>query len=168
MPHKNAAGDVYPLNHLHPFRFPLELERGPVTISVAFAMHCFTRGIQSEDTSGDMYQDAREKRTFCPERYQLSRLLPRLVRDLASASCRFAKSGNYVTVEAVDLNGNRRVYGVFFNVRQWKHEGGPRILLTVQSAYALSPTQHQPGTGKIRFTRLIELTLEGVKPKPPR
>ncbi|MER1941741.1 hypothetical protein ABS755_13675 [Castellaniella sp. FW104-16D08] len=139
-----------------------------MTIAVAFAMHCFTKDAAMADPSADTYSDERETRAFCSDRYQLSKLLPALVRGLASSACQFAKADNYVVVETADQEGNARLYGVFFNVKKWKAEDGPCVLLTVQSAYPFSPSKPQPGQGKIRFTRLIELTLDGVKPQKPR
>lgn len=91
-PHRNGAGEVFPLNHLHPFRFPLDLERGTVVVAAAFAMHCFTKESRPDDDPADFYEDDRERRTFCPERYQLSKGLPDLVRGLAAGSCQFAKA----------------------------------------------------------------------------
>lgn len=76
MPHINGEGEAFPLNHLHPFRYELNLERGVVNISVGFAMHCFTRGCLPDDDITNFYKDDREVRTFCNERYSLSYQLP--------------------------------------------------------------------------------------------
>lgn len=166
-PHVDGAGKSFPLNHLHPFRFSVELKRGPAIIAVAFAMHCFTRHVLPEDAPADFYADHREKRTFCRDRYQHSRILPGLVRALADNHCRYAKNDNYVVIEVEGCDGVSVEYGVFFNVKRWRG-GDPCILLTVQSAYVFDPGRPLPGRGKIHFRRLVELTLDGIRPKPPR
>jgi len=57
---------------------------------------------------------------------------------------------------------------VFFNVMRKKDADGLAVLLTVQSAYPLDQGTPDPGRGAVRFTRLVELTLEGTKPLPPK
>lgn len=64
-PHLDDSGEYHPLNHLHPFRFALSLPTGDVTISVGFAMHCFTRACIDDDEASSLYTDDREERTFC-------------------------------------------------------------------------------------------------------
>lgn len=175
MPHTNAAGETFPLNHLHPFQLPLAIGERQVVIAVAFAMHCFSRAVRDDDDPGDEYRDNREVRTFCYERYALSRGLPQIVRDLPNRHCQFAKQENFVTIDTQSQAGETIRYGVFFNMKRWKEREIPvvqdpqaHLLLTVQSAYRLNPDKPTPGTGKITFSRLVELTLEGTRPRPPR
>jgi len=177
MPHVDGAGQAYPLNHLHPFRIMMQVGRQEVLLSVAFAMHCFSRGSVEDDDPADFYTDDREQRTFCRERYALSRLLPSIVHDLPIKPCLFARDDNFVAIETVSPYGQVLKYGVFFNLKRWKDvdidptdaaDLKADVLLTIQSAYCLDPNKTLPGRGKIKFVRLVELTLQGVKPKPPR
>ncbi|AZG10365.1 hypothetical protein EGT29_22205 [Pigmentiphaga sp. H8] len=64
--------------------------------------------------------------------------------------------------------GKTALYGVFFNVLRVKDSAGPAVLLTIQSAYELALSRQLSMRGSIKFTRLVELTLQGVKPRPPR
>lgn len=169
MPFTEANGRQYPLNHLHPFRFNLQLsETVNVEIRVAFAMHCFTRSCADGEDPAQFYKDARETRAFCPDRYALSSRLPAIARELATRKCGFAKDENYVTIDVQAEAGETTRYGVFFNVRQVKDADGPAVLLTIQSAYELAPNKQLPTRGDIKFKTLIGLILKGVKPRPPR
>ena len=107
-------------------------------------------------------------RSFCPDRYALSPRLPTIARELATRRCGYAKSENYVTVDVPVAEGKTALYGVFFNVLRVKDSAGPAVLLTIQSAYELVLGRQLPMRGSIRFTRLVELTLQGIKPRPPR
>lgn len=168
-PHTDAMGKAYPLNHLHPFRYTLAvncgIEQADVEIRVAFAMHCFTRACADGDDESLLYRDARETRSFCPDRYVLSLHLPDIARTLADRRCRFAKADNYVTIDVPMTGGAAAQYGVFFNVMR---KDGNAVLLTIQSAYQLGAGKQVPGRGSIGFARLVELTLTGVKPRAPR
>lgn len=131
-------------------------------------MHCFTRARQTTDQTSQFYRDGRETCTFCPARYTLSPRLPAIARGLASRKCGYAKNENYVTVDVPVTSGGAGCYGVFFNVLRVKNSDGQAVLLTIQSAYELERGKQLPVSGSIHFTRLVELTLRGVKPRPPR
>jgi hypothetical protein len=166
-PYTSDTGQAYPLFHLHPFRYGLVLSSGTeAEIRVGFALHCFTRACDADDVESQYYSDDRETRTFCPDRYALSFRLPDIARNLATSKCGFAKDDNFVTINVDSEGGVSRSYGVFFNVLRVKDVDGVAILLTIQSAYELRPGKQVPVRGSIKFTRLVELTLEGVKPKP--
>lgn len=168
-PFVDEEGQAFPLNHLHPFRYPLEIANGRVVeIRVAFAMHCFTRGADTAGESSLLYKDDREVRSFCHDRYALSSGLPLIARELAARKCGFAKNENYVTVDVQTTQGAAGSYGVFFNVMRVKDDSGLAVLLTIQSAYRLDVGKQPPIKGSIKFTRLIELTLDGIKPRAPR
>jgi hypothetical protein len=174
-PHAGKDGKHYPLNHVHPFRFEVvmpAMEGRPETIvivEVGFGLHCFTRKIQHTDDPADLYGDAREQRTFCHQRYELSKQLGAIVRDLQARPCAFASSDNFVTVEVTAADGATLRYGVFFNLkRQSAKRDGNVVLLVVQSAYCLDPGKPNPAKGKIRFNTLLGHALRGTRPKPPR
>jgi hypothetical protein len=174
-PHINARGKAIPLNHLHPLRYTLQVSAQghsqpvDVGIAVGFGLHCFTRNTEPNDDDAESYCDGRESRTFCPDRYALSVELPTIARSLITRKCGFAKAENYVTVDVRRRGGNALRYGVFFNIKEWKaNQGLGCVLVAIQSAYELSPTKQLPLRGNISFTRLVELTLQGIRPRPPR
>lgn len=98
-PHVDAQGQTYSLNHLHPFRFSIEIGSREVQISVGFAMHCFSKALVEGDDEANIYSDDREQRTFCQERYDLSWKLPQIVRALPQGHCLFARDDNFVTID---------------------------------------------------------------------
>lgn len=168
-PYVDASGRAYPLNHLHPFRYQLNVGgANSIDIHVAFAMHCFTRAKADGDHPVQFYADQRETRSFCFSRYEQSVRLPTIVRELAIRKCGYAKDENYVTVDVQKADESHVTYGVFFNVRQLKKSEGEAVQLTVQSAYELAADGKLPSRGSIKFQRLVELTLAGIKPRPPR
>lgn len=173
-PHTDKANKKYPLNHLHPFRFDVTLPASPqqpevaVSVSVAFGLHCFTKKIGPNDCPGDRYRDDREERTFCYERYELSRNLRQIVESLPQRPCGFAKDDNFVTIDVSDSAGANVRYGIFFNLKRWKKANDNAVLLVVQSAYKLHAGKPDPSKGRIRLNVLLGHTLRGTKPRPPR
>jgi hypothetical protein len=135
--------------------------------------HCGDRGQASAAVAGDLeallYRDNREIRTFCFDRYALSKQLPEIARTLAARKCGFAKDDNYVTVDVQQDCGKTLCYGVFFSVKTWRNGAGVNgLLLVIQRAYELKPEKEAPGRDSISFARLLELTLQGIRPRPPR
>lgn len=172
-PYVDEKGQAYPLNHLHPLRYDVLLEGGHdkpellVHVYVGFGMHCFTRKIADGDGSSSLYTDDRESRTFCHERYQLSKLLPEIARTLGVRQCGFAKNENFVTIDINGQGDSSVRYAVFFNVKAWKERGMNSVLVVIQSAYGLSLEKLVPSKGKIRFHVLLGHALRGTKPKKP-
>lgn len=173
-PHVDGAGQAFGLSHLHPFRYEVTLEAKAglparvVLVYVGFGMHCFTRKTEGGDDPSSHYADDRETRTFSPERYQLSRELPKIVRTLGLRRCGFAKDDNYVTVDLPSVDGQSIRYAVFFNVKVWREQGRDSVLLVVQSAYVLSAGKPDPGKGKVGFNVLLGNVLRGQRPRKPR
>ena len=172
MPHTDATGQSYPLNHLHPFRFDYHLpaDKGlparTASIQVGFGLHCFTRKCQRGDPVSELYKDDREVRTFDYDRYGLSKELRRIIESLDGRKCSFATHENFLTVDTVGQGGQPVRYGVFFNLK--KLSVGNELLLVVQSAYALDPSKSTPHKGTIGFKVLVGHTLRGTKPRKPK
>lgn len=91
-------GRTYSLSHLNGFDHRYEgtdTSTGQVTsfdVRVLFDDHCYTSGVShdaSYDTATVVSRSVREVRIFSPERYELSRLLPDLVRGLLDRTCYF-------------------------------------------------------------------------------
>jgi hypothetical protein len=171
--HAPRAGEHYALSHLHPFLRSIELPATDnhsarvVELHVCFGLHTFTRAIEPNDGSHQLYRDNRETRTFCPMRYRRSFELPAIIRTLETRRCEFARgiSGlvNYVTVETAD--GER--YAAFFELRRFKAVGPNAVQLMVQSAYVLDPGKPAPGKGRIHFHALLGHVLRGTTPRRP-
>ncbi len=171
-PYQAPGGRAYPLNHLHPLRYQVELppQNGrpglDVWVNVGFAMHCFTRDLVHNDPEDLHYRDDRECRAFCFDRYDLSHRLPEIARTLPQRTCQFAKNENYVTLDHLTPDGSVITYGAFFNV---KRQAADTVMLVFQSAYAIDsdPKRQPPGKGKIGLRVLLGHALRGTKPKRP-
>lgn len=173
-PHKHE-GSSYPLVHLYPFRFSIELLASEkyaaraVEIRVGFSCHTFTRKPRGED--GDVqpyFQKGEEVRLFCHERYLLSKSLADIVKSLPNRKCYFAGRENYFIVEGHELLAAEQEYRVFFDVR---HTGKSHaVLLFVQSAYPANRNKGAPhgiASKKVGFRVLVNHALRNTKPTPP-
>jgi hypothetical protein len=138
-------GHIWDLTHLHPFCFSLELPaRGELhavafEIDVVFGLHCFTEEIKEGDKAELRYADLREIRSFNVERYELSFLLPDIIRSLDRRRCYHGRFNNFMTFEVI-RNGMVRHYQIYFQVSRSKQNEG-RLSLFVQSAYPKSVPQ---------------------------
>lgn len=175
-PHQGPDGVAYPLHHVHPVRFDLELpakgkyEALYVEIRVGFSMHTFTRKEAQGDDPAWRYSDDRETRIFDLDRYELSKHLPDVVRTFHQRKCFHAKAINYLTLGQPEglLAGHE--YQVYFDLRRWKAKeekgGRPVILVIVQSAYAVPFGQAPRGRRRqpVGFNVLVNAALSGRKP----
>ena len=110
-----------------------------------FSCHCFTRSFKWDPRTRDsipddeIYDDGRETRVLCADRYHASR---RLLRDvivgLATRRIVVAdeRQPNFVTVETASSDGVQRMYAVFFEVSRDRARKR-RLILRVQSAHML-------------------------------
>lgn len=162
MPHEHA-GQQYSLTHVHPFTmdyaFP-ESERhesGVVTIRIGFSLHCWTRDEETRPATHGWYSDEREKRAFDLERYELSKQLPEIVRQLHRSHCYLAKAENFVTVSLQNSSGGQVEYEVYFNVRAGNEPMTAELI--VQSAYprvkGASPKALRRYTQRIKFATIL-------------
>ena len=176
-PHHNFCqvayrGHEWDLSHLRPFAFRCDIRRAPeslnVDVVVFFSCHCFTRAEGPPAALlSDYYDDGREVRILCEERYALSKqFLPRLVIELWNRHIRIASSKpNFVTIELIDNEGGATNYAVFFEVRKDTRRK-KRLLLRVQSAYKIEAIKGQLAkAGKVNFDVLLRATYEGRKIK---
>lgn len=164
------CGVPWELSHLEPFAFRVDPGLGfEVTVVVLFSCHCFTRSLARDGRtrlaipSGELFDDGREVRVLCEERYELSRRhLPHLIKDLRKRSIQIARDHppNYVTSVPLDDTASLpRRYVVFFEVsRDNKRKG--RLILQVQSGYVIedAPRGRLRARRKISFLTLLRAT----------
>src|SRR5471030_1645990 len=102
-------GGQWDLNHLDPFAFQCDLDLDfPAAVLVLLSCHCFTHSFawdprpRIEIPQYEIYDDGREERILCPDRYQSSRrLLRELVLSLPTRRITVAdeRQPNFMTVE---------------------------------------------------------------------
>lgn len=176
-----VCGEVeYDLSHLHPLSFDVIVPAQPgkpqqvYRVNVIFGMHCFTRKpVPGETYSADLeYEHEGESRVFCSERHALSMSLPEIMRSIGSRKCFHTNYGTYFIVEAVNLDGKKYEYAIFFKVS--KASKGLRLNVYVQSAYRLDGDE-RVGDGvplkkskPIKFMVIAHNTCTGKAIKPPR
>ena len=170
-------GNTWDLSHLDPFAFQCDLDLGvPVTVLVLFSCHCFTHSIAWDSRSrieiphSEIYNDEREKRVLCPDRYHSSRRLLRdLVLGLPTRRIIVAdeRQPNFMTVETTNASGEPSLYAVFFEVEKDKTRKH-RLLLRIQSAYTLDQglTKRQKEAKKVTLRSILRAAVEGRKIRP--
>ncbi|WP_244108465.1 hypothetical protein [Burkholderia anthina] len=171
-PPTTYRGEHWDLSHLRPLTFTCDLETGfDVTVLVLFSCHCFTRSFKWDRRARDaipddeIYDDGRETRVLCADRYRASRrLLRNVIVGLATRRIVVAdeRQPNFVTVEIESSDGMQRVYAVFFEVSKDRSRKR-RLVLRVQSAYLLEGelTRRQRDARKVALRTLLRASLEG-------
>jgi hypothetical protein len=169
--------EVWDLSYLDPLSFHFELEpEFIVTVVVFFSCHCFTHSFEWdkrprwEIPADEIYDDGRERRVLCRERYEISR---RVLRDvmttLATRRITLAddRQPNFLTVETTDLFGASSIYAVFFEVLKAKTRKR-RLILQVQSAYRLDDglSKRQRNAKKVTLRSILLAAMEGRKIRP--
>jgi hypothetical protein len=161
-------GKRYTLGHLNGFDHtytsvdPKTSAPASYAVRVLFDDHCYTKGValgEPYDPALFISQTVREVRVFDPQRYQLSSLLPALVKDLLNRQCYFGSQENFVTV---DLSTGEK-YNVYFSLSKTGKRAGLR--LRVQSAYL---REQQDKLQKVRFGLLLRNTQHNIPTRPPR
>lgn len=131
-------------------------------VRVLFDDHCYTKGVprgDPYDPAAYVSETVKEVRVFDPARYQLSLMLPALVKDLLNRQCYFGDQDNFVTI---DLSTGDK-YNVYFAVSKIGKRGGLR--LRIQSAYVRS---QQDKLQKVNFGLILRNIRENKALKPPR
>lgn len=139
---------------------------------IEFGLHCFTRGLnlhqkeQWERIENDLiYFDSREKRIFDFNRYELSKKLPEITKEISQKNCFHTGKENFFIIEIVNDQGLRQEYEVYFQVSKSKE----RLRLFVQSAY-IRDSMHrasQPKKQKISFFTIAHNVKTNKKIKLP-
>ncbi len=172
-----ANETCHDLSHLHPFRYALSLpahSQDPariLEIRVAFSSHCFTERCLDGTHDAPYSPNIHDPRKFCPERYELSKLLPRIAQELDRRRIYFnfknSMRRNFITVDLAGKANPRAEYLVFFDVRTM---GEPdAILVFIETAFATGAAPKPSGIGRQRvgFKVLVNLALRRQKPHPP-
>lgn len=164
-------GEVWDLSHLDPFAIRLDPGVGfELDVVVLFSCHCFTKDPGADPIPEDeWFDDDRERRVLCPERYRLSRShLRSIVASLERRRIIVANEtqGNFVTVELIDSDVERIQYAVFF-AAEADREQRKRVLLRVQSAYRLDMlTARQRAAKKVGFSVLVRKAYQNERVRP--
>jgi hypothetical protein len=158
-------GEAIDLSHLEPFEFlvlPIGLERD-ATISVRFHDHCFSESYDRAKHSSLIRTNqasSSEMRGFSRVRYELSKLLPDIIRQMDGQKIASTREGNMVKVTLQ----NGRTYPVFFTMRR---AGRRRVELFVVSAYVWDKPAAPATTGTMKFNMAVAKILKNERPAFP-
>jgi hypothetical protein len=129
-----------------------------VEIRVGFSMHTFTVKRADAGPEADPYDDDREAgvRFFDPERYELSKSLPEIIKSIERRKCFWAQHEAFLTLDRIDAADSE--YRVFFSVRR---VDGRTVELVVRSAYPGDPAFRPRGQTKqpIGFRVIVSKAL---------
>jgi len=162
----------YQLEHLHPFEFVFSQEatekkpRKEYFVNITFSMHCFTKKIMEGEDCNELllYEDKKEKREICFDRYKLSKNLPNIIKELDVRKCYHTRHGNYFTIDISDETKIAK-YEIYFVVSKSKEKG--KLNLFVQSAYLRSESNNQRKKKKpIKFKIILYNTSINKPIKP--
>ena len=163
---------TYDLSHLAPFECtfvqpatPDKPERS-YRVWVEFGHHCFTRSIVDADPDELIYPEPwQDQRTFDVDRWQLSKALPDLIRDLMNREVRHTNHGNFLTISITALDGTPVEYEVYFKVSKT----GKKLYLFVSSAFPRDPARigARPVRRTIKLSAILYNVQVGKPVKPP-
>ena len=130
-------------------------------VKIEFSNHCFTTA-GAYDAALE-YLPAKDKRIFEFKRYELSKSLPSIIRDLANRNCYFASSvqGNFMTCE---VTVDKENYVVYFYVKKF----GKKLVLIVQSAYVNDDYTRSHKDKKVGFFLILNKTQRREPIKRPQ
>jgi len=164
-PSLTINGQAIDLAHLEPLSLAFAVERlagRTLTIDVKFTNHCYTETFDpGRHDPAHVVMDRGRKRVFDPQRHDLSRHLPEIIRSLPARSVHITRPGrNYVYVAQVDVQGS--AYPLFFHLRRGaqRHD----LTMVVESAYPVADRQEiLRGTSKVSFAVLCAKTFRGER-----
>lgn len=170
-PHQ-VGSTVYELDHLHPYhREHVIPAKGPnperrLLLNVSYGIHCFTRDPRDGEqvAQPNWYADSRERRVFCPERWELSQHLPEVINTLGQRRCLHTGRAEFVTVKVVQW-GREFDYAVFFTVSKARRSRAD-LNLFVNSAH--ERYNRLTYTKPIKFDVILVNSFLNKPIKPPR
>ena len=105
-----------------------------LAIEIKFSCHCFTEKSGPQDPPDLMYRHAHEVRKFDLVRYELSKRLPQLIKELPGKSVYRSKTHSFFFLRQTEESQIDGPYVVFFNIRKSK-TAGIDLHMHVESAY---------------------------------
>lgn len=157
-------GTIYDCSHLdaHVVNYTNPENNETYCFYVTYSHHCFckTDEVLVLDNAW-IYPYDKDPRHFHPGRYELSKLLPRIIESLPTTHTVHAGYDSYAIAEA-NMNGVVTCYFVVFTV----FRSNKKFRLHVQSAY---PLDHRPKMKKVGFFNIARALKVGKPlPKPQK
>ncbi len=134
---------------------------------IKFSHHCFTEDIKPEDDSVLIYPSQTDVRTFNFRRWELSKHLPDIIKNLMSRHISHTEHQNFLTIEIIDQNNQQFEYNIFFEVRRATND--KRLHLVISSAFPRDEDRisSRPKPNKVRFSTIL-FNVQHNKPIKPK
>lgn len=153
-------GQIYDPSHLNDFIFTYQLSELQCRIRVSFSCHCFTKAL--DNTPNHLiYKHGKEKREFCFDRFELSKILPSLVQSLGNATIYESQKRDYLIIKLDNTFAPNQHYTIFFNSVKSKSAESD-ITIYVNSAYIKQ--NKLSSAPAIKFNSLLSHILNGKMP----
>jgi hypothetical protein len=132
-----------------------------VDIAVEYGCHTFTKEWDEIIHSPDLrFNGDGEVRCFCFDRYELSKLLPAVIKAAPTARAYFSNRNPFMLIE--DVAGLPHPYVVYFELLRKRKRG---LLMEIRSAHPRRVDDELP---VVTFRTLVELAILGRHPNRPR
>jgi hypothetical protein len=164
----------YDLSHVYPFKFTYVLPatdkfaEQSIRILVNFSSHTFTTQCTVDEAHGP-YSAKSDPRKFDHERYELSKLLEDIIRNIGNRGCFFTEYENFLIVELPEGIPADSEYWIFFFLERAEGNQEHHLDFVVQSAY-IGKRVKLPGgirKKKVTFRTLVTKALAGARQKRP-
>ncbi|WP_439327424.1 hypothetical protein [Lonepinella sp. BR2357] len=145
---------------------------------IEFSHHCFTKSpnIHKGETLNDYdtmlhYKTEKETRIFDYDRYELSKKLPEILKNMDKQKCFFTSADDkFLTISIQRLDGTFIDYEIYFSLKRSKKCD---VHIFINSAYAKDVNYKHKERKQIRrkpisFFVLLKNTLENKKIKRPK
>jgi len=154
--HLNTCNEVYTYTDI------ITNAQKSYKIVIIYSSHCFTSGIDknSYQDKNLIYKENNLERIFDFFRYDLSKRIPGIIRNILNSHCYITNKGNFFVIEFLDHNNNKQEYEVYFRLRRSNKK---ECILYVESAYVRDKAfkKEQPKRdNKIGFRTLIIKIME--------
>lgn len=147
---------------------------------IEFSTHCFTRGLNQRQNESLVnidealhYITPKETRIFCFERYELSKKLPEIMKEVDKKKCHFTSADDkFLTVSLLDKNGKPQDYEIYFSLQKAKAKDHD-VHIFINSAYIRddnhkAPRIHGRRRKPVGFFILLHNTIAKKKIKRPK
>lgn len=134
-------------------------------LHISYSHHCFTRGCEPHDDPDHFYTCTarRETRTFCTDRWDESKALPKIIGNLKN--CYFTRHHNFF-VWRDPVNPALGEYFVYFTVKL--NRLAEFVDVHVESAYPrLDGDRAKKSASKVSFNVLVVNAVRGVRTRSP-
>ena len=161
---EHVADTDVDVEHLAPFVIVGALPKGEeIKILIEFASHCWTEDYDTARHERRLkIMDHKRPRAFDPDRYELSRSLAGIIRELPGQKCYITPAErNYMSFDSRVRLPNGEDYRVFFSIKNKKGKWNRvryRLELFVESAY---PTKDPKLGSETSFPNIVSHALRG-------